>query len=168
LTPLLFAAALLGTLAGCPDPLDYQPADLQVDLPDQVPAEAEHVQVCAVSERLCCFGARLSGNFAMVGLPPEGAMDIVVDVYDAEGELLLQGSASAVDGYAVGEVTDCSDGGCTPCGPEELPGSYYSCPPPDDCTPNDPNDAGVCTCETWPGAARQGGDTRNLAVHFTE
>jgi len=105
---------LLALLAGCPEPIDYRQADLQVDLPGLVPVDAETVRICVDGVGSRSFGARLAGRFALTGIPAGDPVDIVVDVLNEDGELLIQGYADGVEGWTTGELDEVCEG-CEPC-----------------------------------------------------
>ena len=102
-------------MLGCPEPIDYRPADLQIDLPGLVPDGAETVRICVDGVGSRSFGARLAGRFAMSGLPAGQPLDVVIDVMDGDGELMVQGRAEGVEGWVEGELDEDCDT-CAPCG----------------------------------------------------
>ncbi len=102
-------------LAACANPLDYRPADLQLDLPADVPVAAETARVCVEGVGTMSFGANLAGRFVFTGIPTDrGDHSITAELLDADGVVILQGGADNVNGHAVGEVDECLDG-CLPC-----------------------------------------------------
>jgi hypothetical protein len=105
--------ALAALLLAC-SPVDYRDADLQLDLPGQVPAQAEQVRVCIGGVGEQTFGARMNGLFAVTGLPAGQAVDVTVDVLEQD-LVIVQGAVQALTDYAVGTRIECDEQGCTPC-----------------------------------------------------
>lgn len=105
--------ALVAALLGC-SPVDYRDADLQLDLPGQVPTQAEQVRVCVSGVGQQTFGARMSGLFAVTGLPAGQPVDVTVDVLE-QGLVVVQGRTSELVDYALASRTECDEAGCTPC-----------------------------------------------------
>jgi len=79
---------------------------------------AAKVRICVdgVGER--ASGARETGRYALPGLPVDAPVDVQVDVLDEGEALLVQGSASELDGWAQGALVDCTIETCTPCAAE--------------------------------------------------
>ena len=108
---LLSASALLG----CPQPLTYRPADVQVDLPAALPEAAATVRICVAGAGVQNSGAKLSGRYAMPALPAGRPLDVTIDVLDEDEALLLQGWANSAEGRVEGETVDCLEEYCAIC-----------------------------------------------------
>ena len=111
-----FKAVVAGLVLGCASNPQRE-ADLQLELGPQ-PVGAAQVRICVegVGERT--MGARGTGLYALPGLPADAPVDVQVDVLDAEEELLVQGGAMELDGWAQGALVDCTIEACTPCAAE--------------------------------------------------
>jgi hypothetical protein len=111
-----FRAIAAGVLLGCAaNP--QRVADLQLELGPQ-PEGAAQVRICVAGVGERTVGARLTGLYALPGLPADAPLDVWVDVLDPEEELLVQGSTRELDGWAQGVLADCTITVCTPCAAE--------------------------------------------------
>ncbi len=114
------AASGLILVLGCM-PVEHRAADLQLDLPGSQPQEAETVRVCVRGVGYRDYGARLTGQFTMTGLPVGEPALVQVDVYDGDDTLLVSGEGEVED-YLLGRRLECAAGAvCEPCEDEGEP-----------------------------------------------
>jgi hypothetical protein len=102
-------------LLGCPNTINYRAADVQVDFPATMPADAETVRICVAGAGVQNVGAKFNGRFAMPALPVGRPLDIVADVLGPDETLLLQGWANGAEGHVEGEIVDCLVEDCALC-----------------------------------------------------
>lgn len=93
----------------------YQRVELQLDIRDPVPEGATTVRVCVAGVGQRSVGARQDGRLSFVAIPAGAPVDVRVDVLDAEGALLGQAWAPALDGYAAVDLDNCADSGSAEC-----------------------------------------------------
>lgn len=105
----------LSFLLGC-TPVAHRYADVQLDVPGEMPPEAEFVRICVEGVGTQEFGARLTGRFSMTGLPAGEPANVGVDVLDADGGLLMSASVDGLLDHTLATRLECSSGAvCAPC-----------------------------------------------------
>jgi hypothetical protein len=86
-------AAALG--AGCGS-FAYTTADLQLDVSDEVPADAETLRVCVSGRGVHSQGVG-NGRAAVTGLPAEGAVTVRLELLDADGLRIAEAGPVSLD-----------------------------------------------------------------------
>lgn len=95
---------LSGTMFGC-GRVDYDVADLQLDIAAPLPADAETLHVCVVGAGELSRGAG-DGRLAFTGLPAGDPATVIVEASDDAGTLLGRTGATVLDADAPWVTTE--------------------------------------------------------------
>lgn len=109
---LRLAALALG-LGACAR-VEYDVADLQLDVEDPLPDAAETLHVCVEGAGELTQGAG-NGRAAFTGIPTERPAVVVVEVYDVDGVMLGRTSPVELDATTVWRTTPLLDPTAEPC-----------------------------------------------------